>query len=77
MFKFENMDRLGYETPGFEVTDAGLKIGKGPDAYLYTLSTDKSVLTCMDCSKPVRWVKADPKKDLSDRHYARKMAGNP
>ncbi len=76
-FKFESMDRLGYETPGFEVTDAGLKIGAGPDAYLYTLSADKKVLTCMDCSKPVRWAKADPKKDLSDRHYARKMAGNP
>lgn len=75
-FKFESMDRLKYETPRFEVTDAGLKIGAGPDAYLYTLSADKKVLTCMDCSKPVRWVKADPKKDLSDRHYARKMAGS-
>jgi len=40
-FKFESMDRLGYETPGFEVTDAGLKIGAGSDAYLYTLSADK------------------------------------
>lgn len=76
-FKFESMDRLRHETPGFEVTDAGLKIGAGPDAYLYTLSADKSVLTCMDCSKPVRWAKADPQNDLSDRHYARKMAGNP
>ena len=71
------MDRLGNETPGFEVTDAGLKIGAGPDAYLYTLSADKNVLTCMDCSKPVRWAKSDPKKELSDRKYAREMAGNP
>ncbi|MCE5364131.1 hypothetical protein [Pseudomonas anguilliseptica] len=76
-FKFESMDRLGYETPGFEVTDAGLKIGSGTDANLYTLSADKKVLTCLDCRKPVRWVKADPKKDLSDRNYAREMAGNP
>ncbi|OZY34919.1 hypothetical protein CJF35_21990, partial [Pseudomonas lundensis] len=41
------------------------------------LSADKNVLICMGCSKPVSWVKADPKKDLSDRYYARKIAGNP
>ncbi|MGY8813037.1 MAG: hypothetical protein ACKVK5_18660 [Pseudomonadales bacterium] len=77
-FRFDDMDhRLGYEKPGFEVTDAGLKIGGGADANLYSLSTDKKVLTCMDCKKPEIWAKADPKKDLSDRHYARKMAGNP
>lgn len=77
-FKFENMDdRLGYETPGFEVTEAGLKVGTAPKANLYSMSADKKVLTCMDCDKPVRWVKADPEKNLSDRHYARKMAGNP
>lgn len=76
-FKFENMDRLGYEAPEFEVTDTGLKVGAGSSATLYTLSADKNVLICMGCSKPVRWVKADPKKDLSDRYYARKIAGNP
>lgn len=76
-FRFETMDRLGHEVPGFEVTEAGLKIGTGPKAHLYSLSPDKKTLTCMDCTKPERWVKADPKKDLSDRHYARQMAGNP
>ena len=76
-FKFENMDRLGYEAPEFEVTDTGLKVGAGSSATLYTLSADKNVLTCVGCSKPVSWVKADPKKDLSDRYYARKIAGNP
>lgn len=77
-FNFENMDyRLGHEVPGFEVTEAGLKIGDGSKAHLYTLSTDKKTLTCMDCAKPERWAKADPKKDLSDRNYARQMAGNP
>lgn len=77
-FKFENMDdRLGYDVPGFEVTDVGVKIGDGSKAHLYTLSADKQVLTCMDCKRPERWAKADPKKELGDRHYARKMAGNP
>jgi hypothetical protein len=77
-FKFENMDhRLGYETPAFEVTDAGLKIGDGPKARLYSLSADKNELTCVDCKAPERWAKADPKKELSDRKYAREMAGNP
>ncbi len=77
-FKFENMDdRLGYEVPGFNVTDAGLKIGDGSKTHLYTLSTDKQILICMDCKGPERWAKADPKKNLSDRHYARQMAGNP
>lgn len=77
-FNFENMDyRLGHEVPRFEVTDAGLKIGDGPQAHLYTLSADTKILTCMDCAKSEHWAKADPKKDLSDRHYARQMAGNP
>ncbi len=76
-FKFETMDRLGHEVPGFEVTEAGLKIGTGPKAHLYSLSPDKKTLTCMDCTKPERWLKADPNKDLSDRYYARQMAGNP
>lgn len=77
-FKFENMDnRLGYEVPGFEVTGVGVKIGDGSKAHLYTLSADKQVLICMDCQRPERWAKADPEKDLSDRYYARKMAGNP
>ncbi|WP_312246151.1 hypothetical protein [Stutzerimonas nitrititolerans] len=76
-FKFESMDRLKHEVPGFEVTGAGLKIGEGSKAHLYTLSADKQVLTCMDCKRSERWAKSDPNKDLSDRHYARKMAGNP
>lgn len=77
-FEFENMDRrLGHEVPGFEVTDAGLKIGDGSKAHLYTLNADKQVLICMDCNRPERWAKADPKKDLSNRDYARQMAGNP
>ncbi|AWF68496.1 MULTISPECIES: hypothetical protein [Pseudomonadaceae] len=76
-FKFETMDRLGHEVPGFEVSEAGLKIGTGPKAHLYSLSPDKKTLTCMDCTKPERWLKADPNKDLSDRYYARQMAGNP
>jgi hypothetical protein len=76
-FEFENMDRLGQEIPRFEVSDAGLKIGDGSNAYLYTISADQNVLTCMDCGKAERWVKADHKKDLGDRQYARKMAGTP
>ncbi|WJM90612.1 hypothetical protein QDY63_25145 [Pseudomonas brenneri] len=77
-FNFENMDhRLGRDVPRFEITDAGLRIGDGPKAHLYTLSADKKILTCMDCTKSERWAKADPKKDLSDRYYARQMAGNP
>lgn len=77
-FEFENMDRrLGHEVPRFEVTDAGLKIGDGSNSHLYTISADKNVLTCMDCKRPERWVKADHKKDLGDRRYARQMAGNP
>jgi hypothetical protein len=76
-FVFESMDRLGQDVPRFEVTDAGLKIGDGSDSHLYTLSADKNVLTCMDCKWPERWAKADPKKNLSDRYYARQMAGNP
>jgi len=76
-FKFETFDRLGYETPGFEVTDSGLKIGEGPDAKMYALSADKKLLTCKDCNKPEAWAKADPNKNLSDRQYAHEMAGNP
>jgi hypothetical protein len=76
-FNFENMNRLGQGVPNFEITDAGLKIGDSPNAHLYTLSPDKQTLTCVDCVKPQRWAKADPKKDLSDRRYAREMAGNP
>ncbi|NIE74132.1 hypothetical protein F3J45_06695 [Pantoea sp. Ap-967] len=75
-FKFETMDRISYELPGFEVTDDGLKVGDNATAKLYSLSADKKVLTCLNCDKPMVWAKADPKKDLSDRHYARKMAGN-
>lgn len=75
-FKYETMDRLSYDLPSFEVTDAGLKIGKDSTAKLYSLSGDKNVLTCMNCDKPMIWAKADPKKDLSDRNYARKMADN-
>lgn len=74
-FKYETMDRLSYELPGFEVTDAGLKIGEESKEQLYSLSADKKVLSCINCSKPMIWAKADPKKDLSDRHYARQMAG--
>lgn len=76
-FKYETMDRLSYELPGFEVTDAGLKIGEGSATKLYSLSSDKQMLTCVNCEKPMIWAKADPKKDLSDRYYARKIAGNP
>ncbi|MEX7556591.1 hypothetical protein F9Z43_10915 [Pseudomonas monteilii] len=76
-FKYETMDRLSYELPGFEVTDAGLKVGEGSATKLYSLSSDKQMLICMNCDKPMVWAKADPKKDLSDRNYARKMAGNP
>ncbi|MBK3805982.1 hypothetical protein GFK96_07680 [Pseudomonas stutzeri] len=49
----------------------------GSESRLYNLSPDKQILTCTNCNRPERWVKADPKKDLSDRHYARQMAGNP
>lgn len=76
-FSFETMDRLGQDVPGFKVQEAGLMIGTGSDANLYTLNPDKETLTCIDCTMPKRWVKADPKKDLSDRYYARQMAGNP
>lgn len=75
-FKYDTMDRLSYQLPSFEVTDAGLKVGEGFTAKLYSLSVDKNVLTCMSCGKPMSWVKADPNKDLSDRSYARKMAGD-
>lgn len=74
--KFETMDRLSYELPGFEVTDGGLKIGEGASAKLYALSADNKLLSCLNCEKPQVWAKADPKKDLSDRLYARQMAGN-
>ncbi len=76
-FRFETMDRIGQEVPGFEVSDVGLKIKVGSESLLYSLSPDNQVLTCTNCNRPERWVKADPKKDLSDRHYARQMAGNP
>ncbi|OOV91454.1 hypothetical protein [Pseudomonas sp. MF4836] len=76
-FNFESMDRLSQMNPGFEVTDTGLKIGTEPKAHLYTLSADKKSLSCVDCPQPQRWAKADPNKDLSDRHYARQMAGRP
>lgn len=76
-FKYETMDRLSYELPSFEVAEASLKVGEGSIAKLYSLSSDKQMLTCINCEKPMTWIKADPKKDLSDRNYARKMAGNP
>ena len=76
-FRFESMDRIGQEVPGFEVSDVGLKVKVGSESRLYSLSPDKQVLTCTNCNGSERWVKADPKKDLSDRHYARQMAGNP
>ncbi|MHA5859307.1 hypothetical protein ACVSLU_22505 [Pseudomonas aeruginosa] len=75
-FKFETMDRLSYELPRFEVTEAGLMIGEGSSAKLYSLSADQKVLSCLNCDKPRTWAKADPKKDLSDRLYARQMAGD-
>lgn len=71
------MDRIGQEVPGFEVSDVGLKVKFGSESRLYSPSPDKQILTCTNCNRPERWVKADPKKDLSDRHYARQMAGNP
>ena len=71
------MDRIGQEVPGFEVSDVGLKVKVGSESRLYNLSPDKQILTCANCNRPERWVKADHKKDLSDRHYARQMAGNP
>ncbi|MCE0975304.1 hypothetical protein [Pseudomonas putida] len=76
-FRFESMDRIGQEAPGFEVSDVGLKVKVGSENRLYSLSPDKQILTCATCNRPERWVKADPKKDLSDRNYARQMAGNP
>ncbi|MEN0104995.1 MAG: hypothetical protein AAGC84_01070 [Pseudomonas sp.] len=76
-FKFETMDRLRYDTPGFEVTDAGLKVGAGPNAKLYVLSANNEVLACTNCGRAEQWTKANPKKDLSDREYARKLAGRP
>ncbi|WP_288374250.1 hypothetical protein [uncultured Pseudomonas sp.] len=74
-FKYETMDRLSYELPGFEVTDTGLKVGEGSSAKLYSLNSDKTIITCLNCDKATVWVKADPKKDLGDRNYARQMAG--
>jgi len=76
-FRFETMDRLAQEVHGFEVMETRLKVGSGPSAHMYSLSANKRILTCMDCSKPEHWVKADPTKDLSDRYYARQLAGNP
>ena len=76
-FDFDSLNRLGHSVPGFEVSDAGLKIGTPPQVKLYTLSEDKQTLICMDCTRPERWAKADHEKDLSDRSYARQMAGNP
>lgn len=76
-FNFQTLDRLSQGTPKFEITDAGLKIETGPRFYLYALSADKRTLTCVDCPTTQRWVKSDPKKDLSDRNYARSMAGRP
>lgn len=75
-FKFETMDRIKYELPGFEVTDGGLKIGEGSGAKLYSLSADKKMLICKNCDNSIIWAKADQKKDLSDQKYARQMAGN-
>ncbi|OQR31017.1 hypothetical protein BWR59_16025 [Pseudomonas sp. Bc-h] len=74
-FKYETMDRLSYEIPGFEVTDAGLTVGEGSSAKLYSLNSDRTIITCLSCDKATVWVRADPKKDLSDRNYARQMAG--
>lgn len=76
-FNFEDMNPLGQGIPNFEINDAGLKIGDGPEAHIYTLSLDKQTLNCMDCARQQRWAKADPKKDLSDPRYAREMAGSP
>ncbi|WP_122321185.1 hypothetical protein [Pseudomonas amygdali] len=76
-FDVESFNPRGKKTPGFEVTDAGLRIGNDSKMHLYTLSADKKILTCQDCAIPEHWAKADPKKDLSDRYYAREMAGNP
>lgn len=75
-FSYKTMDRLSYEAPSFKVTEAVLKIGEGPNEKLYSISPDKTVLRCISCSKPMVWTKADPKKDLSDRNYARQMAGS-
>ncbi|WP_280043266.1 hypothetical protein [Pseudomonas sp. Hg5Tf] len=74
-FKYETMDRLSYEVPDFEVTEVGLKVGEGSSAKLYVLSADNKILSCSNCNKPKVWVKADPKRDLSNRNYAREMAG--
>jgi hypothetical protein len=76
-FNFETMDRIGYELPRFEVTDAGLKIGEGSSAKLYALSPDSKLLKCLNCEVLMIWAKSDPEKDLSDRQYARQMARNP
>ncbi|WP_440058133.1 hypothetical protein [Pseudomonas fragariae (ex Marin et al. 2024)] len=76
-FDFQTMDRLSQGTPNFEILENGLKIRTRPQPHLYALSSDKQTLTCVDCATPQRWRKSDPKKDLSDRYYARIMAGNP
>lgn len=76
-FDFNSFDSRGKKTPEFEVTDAGLRIGDDSKMHLYTLSADKKILTCQDCVRPESWSKSDPKKELSDRRYAREMAGNP
>lgn len=76
-FDFANFNPRGKKTPGFEVADSGLRIGDRTSSHIYTLSSDKRVLRCIDCKKTESWVKADPQKDLSDRNYARTMAGSP
>ncbi|YCH23349.1 hypothetical protein M1D96_07610 [Pseudomonas sp. D1-3] len=76
-FDFASFNPRGKKTPGFEVADSGLRIGDRTSSHIYTLSSDKRVLRCIDCKKTESWVKADPQKDLSDRNYARTMAGSP
>lgn len=76
-FTYEGMDLLRHDVPGFELQAGGLQIGNDASSHLYSLSGDNKIMTCDDCSKPQRWVKSDPKKDLSDRDYARQMAGRP
>lgn len=76
-FNFLSLDRLSQGTPLFAITEAGLRIGAGAKSHLYTLSADKKTLACADCATVERWAKSDPKKDLSDRYYARSVAGNP
>lgn len=76
-FNFQSLDRLSQGMPKFEIVGTGLRVGTPPQSHLYALSPDKQTLSCLDCTTPQRWMKSDPKKDLSDRNYARSMAGRP